>query len=129
MTGSAPVTEPGAETGSTAESGSIAESGGTEAAAGSPASRPRIVITYCTQCRWLLRASWVAQELLTTFSTDLGEVALRPGVGGVFTIELDGELIWDRKRDDGFPDVAPLKRLIRDRIDPGRSLGHSDRLR
>ena len=93
MTGSAPVTEPAAETGSTAESGSIAESGGTEAAAGSPASRPRIVITYCTQCRWLLRASWVAQELLTTFSTDLGEIALRPGVGGVFTIELDGQVM------------------------------------
>ncbi len=98
-----------------------------ESAAAAPGARPRIVITYCTQCRWLLRASWVAQELLTTFTTDLGEIALRPGVGGVFTVELDGELIWDRKRDDGFPDVAPLKRLIRDRIDPERSLGHSDR--
>lgn len=88
---------------------------------------PRIVITYCTQCRWLLRASWVAQELLTTFTTDLGEIALRPGVGGVFTVERDGELIWDRKRDGGFPDIAPLKRLVRDRVAPGRALGHSDR--
>lgn len=88
---------------------------------------PRIVISYCTQCRWLLRASWVAQELLTTFTTDLGEIALRPGVGGVFTIELDGELLWDRKRDGGFPEIAALKRLVRDRVAPGRSLGHSDR--
>ncbi len=25
--------------------------------------RPRIEIEYCTQCRWLLRAGWMAQEL------------------------------------------------------------------
>ena len=93
------------------------------AGSGSPA---RIAITYCTQCRWLLRATWVAQELLTTFTTDLGEIALVPGVGGVFTVELDGELLWDRKRDGGFPEIAPLKRLVRDRVAPGRSLGHSD---
>jgi len=45
--------------------------------------RPRLEITYCTQCRWLLRAGWTAQELLTTFPADLGEVALvrRPLVG------------------------------------------------
>lgn len=98
-----------------------------EATSESPESRPRIVITYCTQCRWLLRAGWVAQELLTTFTTELGEIALRPGVGGVFTVELDGELIWDRTRDGGFPDIAPLKRLVRDRVAPGRALGHSDR--
>jgi selenoprotein W-related protein len=94
-------------------------------AAGAPL--PRVRITYCTQCRWLLRASWLAGELLTTFTTELGEVALRPGVGGVFTVELDDELVWDRKREGGFPELAPLKRLVRDRVAPGRSLGHSDR--
>ena len=46
-------------------------------------NRPRVAITYCTQCRWLLRAGWMAQELLTTFDTELGEVALIPGTGGV----------------------------------------------
>src|SRR3954468_6293457 len=45
---------------------------------------PRIEIEYCTQCRWLLRAGWMAQELLTTFPAELGEVALVPGSGGVF---------------------------------------------
>ncbi len=91
-----------------------------------PGTLPRIVITYCTQCRWLLRASWLASELLTTFTTDLGEIALRPGTGGVFRVEIDDELLWDRTRDGGFPDVAPLKRLVRDRVAPGRSLGHSE---
>ena len=86
---------------------------------------PRLEIHYCTQCRWLLRASWLAQELLTTFPRDLGEVALVPGLGGIFEVRLDGELLWSRK-ESGFPDLAAVKRLVRDRIAPGRSLGHSD---
>jgi selenoprotein W-related protein len=44
---------------------------------------PRIEFEYCTQCRWLLGAAWMAQELMT-FSTDIGEIALMPGAGGVF---------------------------------------------
>ncbi|AHH21112.1 SelT/SelW/SelH selenoprotein domain-containing protein [Nocardia nova SH22a] len=87
----------------------------------------RIAIEYCTQCRWLLRAGWVAQELLSTFGTDLDEVALVPGTGGIFRITVDDEQIWDRKADGGFPDVARLKQRVRDRIDPDRDLGHIDR--
>ena len=51
---------------------------------------PRLEIEYCTQCRWLLRAGWMAQELLTTFQEELGEVALMPGTGGVFEVRIDG---------------------------------------
>ncbi len=87
---------------------------------------PRLEIEYCTQCRWLLRAAWTAQELLTTFQLELGEVALVPGTGGVFEIRLDGELLWSRKA-SGFPELAELKRLVRDRVAPDRDLGHSDR--
>ncbi|CAO4171275.1 SelT/SelW/SelH family protein [Methylorubrum aminovorans] len=90
-------------------------------------ARPRITISYCTQCQWLLRAAWMAQELLSTFRDDLGEVALRPGTGGVFVIAFDEEVIWERVRDGGFPDVKVLKQRVRDRIDPGRDLGHVDR--
>ena len=89
--------------------------------------KPRIVITYCTQCQWLLRAAWMAQELLQTFGPDLGEVALVPGTGGVFTIRLDDEIIWDRAAQEGFPEAKMLKQLVRDKIDPDRDLGHSDR--
>lgn len=89
--------------------------------------KPHLSITYCTQCNWLLRAAWMAQELLSTFSLEMGEVALRPGTGGIFEIHLDGDLIWERKRDGGFPDVRQLKQMVRDRIDPGRDLGHIDR--
>jgi selenoprotein W-related protein len=89
--------------------------------------RTRIAITYCTQCQWLLRAAWMAQELLATFTTELGEVALIPGTGGIFQITCGDELIWDRKRDGGFPDVKTLKQLVRDRVSPERDLGHTDR--
>ena len=56
----------------------------------------RITIHYCTQCRWMLRAAWMQQELLTTFQDELTEVALRPGTGGVYDIHLNGELVWSR---------------------------------
>lgn len=96
-------------------------------AGGAAAAKPRIVIAYCTQCQWLLRAAWMAQELLATFAGDLGEVALQPCTGGIFHITYDDALLWERKRDGGFPDVKTLKQLVRDRLDPQRDLGHIDR--
>jgi selenoprotein W-related protein len=89
--------------------------------------KPRITILYCTQCNWLLRSGWMAQELLQTFTDSLGEVALLPGTGGVFEIRIDGELLWERKRDGGFPGPKELKQRVRDIIDPDRDLGHTDR--
>ena len=88
---------------------------------------PRIRIHYCTQCHWLLRAAWMAQELLSTFGTELGEVALVPATGGTFLIEYEAEPIWERKRDGGFPDAKLLKQRVRDRLDPDRDRGHIDR--
>lgn len=88
---------------------------------------PRISILYCSQCNWMLRAAWLAQELLNTFGQDLGEVALQPGTGGIMEIRLDDELIFSRKEAGRFPESKELKQLVRDRIDPDRSLGHSDR--
>ncbi len=88
---------------------------------------PRLEINYCTQCRWLLRAAWLAQEILTTFETEMGEVALIPGTGGVLDIRLNGELIFSRKEAGRFPEAKELKQLIRDIIAPDKPLGHSDR--
>ena len=88
---------------------------------------PRVEITYCSQCRFILRATWLAQELLMTFDTDLGELALVPASGGIFEVRLDDELIWSKKQQGRFPDSKELKQLVRDRIAPQRDLGHSDR--
>ncbi len=89
--------------------------------------KPRLRIRYCTQCRWLLRAAWLAQELLTTFDQELEEVALAPGAGGVFEVSVDGEILFSRADAGRFPESKELKQLLRDRIAPDKSLGHSDR--
>ena len=90
-------------------------------------STPRVSITYCTQCRWLLRAAWMAQELLNTFTVELGEVALVPGTGGVFRITVGDVVIWDRSVDGGFPEITTLTQRVRDEVAPDRDLGHADR--
>ena len=87
----------------------------------------RVEIEYCVQCRWMLRAAWLAQELLSTFEKELGEVALKPGAGGVFIIRVNGEAVWDRKEKGRFPEAREIKQQVRDRIAPGKDLGHSDR--
>lgn len=60
-----------------------------------PEIRARVRIRYCTQCRWLMRAQWLAGELLTTFPLEL-EVTLEPGIGGIFDVLLEDELIFSR---------------------------------
>jgi selenoprotein W-related protein len=87
-----------------------------------------IDITYCRLCGWLLRASWMSQELLSTFAENLGAVTLRPdSTGGVFDIHIDGDLVWSRRAKARFPEITELKRLVRDRIAPERNLGHIDK--
>ncbi len=86
-----------------------------------------VEIKYCTQCRWLLRSAWIAQELLTTFEMDLKGLTLTPGTGGIFEVRLNGEVLFARKEAGRFPESKELKQLIRDKIDPDRSLGHSDK--
>ena len=114
--------------------------------ASSTVTLPRITIEFCTQCKWNLRAAYYAQELLQTFGTSLGEVSLMPSTGGTFVIKLCSadnrtepnkeveermtvaeKVIWDRKEDGGFPETKELKGRVRNVIEPGRSLGHTDR--
>ncbi|GAB1856221.1 SelT/SelW/SelH family protein [Flavobacteriaceae bacterium MHTCC 0001] len=86
-----------------------------------------IKIVYCTQCRWLLRASWISQELLTTFSDTINELTLVPGMGGIFEVYANGVKIWSRKEMNGFPEIKELKKRVRDVIAPDKDLGHIDR--
>jgi len=87
----------------------------------------QIEIHFCTQCKWLLRSTWMAQELLSTFETEINKLSLKPGTGGVFEIHVNKVLIWERKRDKGFPDIKTLKQLVRNVIAPEKNLGHIDR--
>lgn len=93
------------------------------------ARSPVVEITYCRLCGWGLRAGWMAQELLTTFAEEIGSLALTPDAsGGVFEVRVDDEIVWSRKEQGRFPDIKELKQLVRDRIAPGRALGHSDKV-
>ena len=70
----------------------------------------------------------MAQELLTTFADELGSVTLQPdSTGGVFEIYANGQRIWNWQDERRFPEIKELKRIVRDRIAPGRDLGHSDK--
>lgn len=89
--------------------------------------RPAVTITYCTQCNWMLRATWLAQELLSSFGPDVASVTLVPGTGGIFVITADSVQIWERKADGGFPDAKTLKQRLRDHAWPERDLGHNER--
>ncbi len=69
----------------------------------------------------------MAQELLTTFESEIGEMVLIPGEGGVFEVRANGTTVWSRRERGRFPEIKELKQLVRDTIAPGRDLGHSDR--
>ena len=75
----------------------------------------------------MMRAAWLAQELLTTFSEEIGEVALQPGTGGILEIRVGEKLVFSRKEVGRFPEAKEVKQLVRDAIAPDRNLGHSDR--
>ena len=89
--------------------------------------KSRVEIHYCTQCRWLMRAAWVAQELLITFEQEIGELVLVPRTGGIFEVRADGDQLWSRAEHGRFPELSELKQIVRDRIAPEKNLGHSDR--
>lgn len=90
--------------------------------------KPTVTIEYCPKCGWLLRAAWMAQEILHTFTDELYGVTLMPSeVGGRYTIYIGEELIWDRKREGHFPEPKEIKQRVRDVVAPSKNLGHSEK--
>jgi selenoprotein W-related protein len=89
--------------------------------------KPSIQIEYCTQCGFLLRAAWIAQELLRAFEDELGEVSLKPGSGGNFTVRLNDEVLFSRRERGRFPEAKELKLLIRDATGSAQRFGHTEK--
>ncbi|TFK43148.1 Rdx family-domain-containing protein [Crucibulum laeve] len=102
-----------------------------------PLSTTTVMIEFCDRCRWLHRATWVQTELFLTFPPpNIGCISLFPRnveeTSGRFRVWLSignepPKLVWDRKVEGGFPELKVLKQRIRDHIQPGKSLGHSDK--
>jgi selenoprotein W-related protein len=86
-----------------------------------------LTIEYCPKCNWLLRSAYFAQEFLITFEDELRSVILLPSeTSGAFYLFIDDKKVFDRKQFGGFPDIKHLKQIIRDVVNPAKSLGHSD---
>jgi len=91
----------------------------------------------------MLRSSWIASELLTTFAnesklTSVTMVNQSPPLseGGIFCVSAssgnqsegdnDRVVLWDRKVQGRFPESKEVKQLVRDCVNPDIDLGHSD---
>ncbi|RYY37722.1 MAG: SelT/SelW/SelH family protein [Sphingobacteriaceae bacterium] len=93
-----------------------------------PDKKPTITIEYCPKCGWMLRAAYMAQELLTTFTDEIYGVTLVPSEnGGSYIVTVNDSVIFDRKERGRFPEIKELKQLVRDVASPDKSLGHSDK--
>src|SRR5258708_26975605 len=81
--------------------------------------KPTITIEYCPQCGWLLRAAYMAQELLTTLAVHLHPVSLQPAtLARTYIISIDGELLFDRRRVPRFHQVKELRQRIPHKVSP-----------
>ena len=87
-----------------------------------------ITINFCTKCGWLMRAAWMAQEIINTYVSDIQSVNLVPGEDGKFEIFCNKQVIFLRHQEGKFIEIKEIKKRIRDFIDPERSLGHIDRI-
>lgn len=89
--------------------------------------KPVITLEYCPKCNWLLRAAYMAQEILTTFTDEVGAVTLKQSeISGQYCIYVNDTKVFDRKEYGGFAEIKEIKQIIRDVIAPDKSLGHSD---
>jgi selenoprotein W-related protein len=90
--------------------------------------KPTVAIEYCPKCGWMLRAAYMAQELLSTFTDEVNGVLLKPSeTGGAYIITINEVVVFDRKEEGRFPEIKELKQIVRDVVSPDKSLGHSDK--
>lgn len=86
---------------------------------------PNAAITYCTGCRWLLRAAYLAQELTAAFGDEIKSLTLvpsrPPNKGGVFCVTVtqssggtSTSTLWDRAVEGRFPEPLELQERLSD---------------
>ena len=67
----------------------------------------RVHITYCKPCGYQPRANSLAAKISSSFPA--AQVEFTTGIAGEFVVEVDGEVLWDRKQMQGqFPDEESL---------------------
>jgi selenoprotein W-related protein len=89
------------------------------------APTPHVSITYCTGCGWLLRAAYLAQELVLAFDdSEIAAVSLvpsrPPAKGGAFVVTMDETILWDRTAQGRFPETEEITQGVRDLLGPSK---------
>ena len=59
-----------------------------------------VEIEYCVPCGFRDRALDVQQAILNSLEQELDSVALVMGDHGVFTVSVDGEVVYDKAQDE-----------------------------
>ena len=86
-------------------------------------STPNVAITYCVGCRWLLRAAYHGQELMSSFDEKINSLTLipsrPPNKGGAYQVVVTqspelSSVLWDRFSEGRFPDTDELKERLSD---------------
>ena len=60
----------------------------------------------------------LATEILQDFEPQIAELVLVPSSGGVFEVELDGELIFSKKAIARHAHASEVTDILRKRLDP-----------
>lgn len=73
-------------------------------------------IEYCVPCGLLEYAVETQETLLEEFVQDLEGVRLQPGHGGVFTVQVDNELVFDKDEYGNEIDLNVITTAVEDRV-------------
>lgn len=68
-------------------------------------SKTTVQIHYCVPCGHLPRALDVQKAILERFGESLGGVTLKPGAGGIFTIDVGGERVYTKPEEFDLEEV------------------------
>jgi selenoprotein W-related protein len=73
-----------------------------------------VEIEYCVPCGFRERALDVQQAILNGLETEIEELSLVMGDHGIFQVRVDGEVVYDKEKDEF--DVDGLVREVREQI-------------
>jgi selenoprotein W-related protein len=65
-----------------------------------------IEIEYCVPCGYLDKAADAQNTILATFGEQVGGVTLKPGNKGVFTLRIDGTVIYSKPDEFRIEDIV-----------------------
>ena len=72
----------------------------------------KVSVEFCMQWNYAPKAASFAQELFEKVSTKIEKLELIPSSGGVFEVEVDGEIIHSKKETGVFPNLDEILKTL-----------------